>query len=260
MSPPTRASRLVLSMSFVVGCGARDALLDDERAASGDNGSTGAFAVVDCDPGGVRLCGGDFGCPPLDFEACPGVGCTPVADRDTGAPLDLGICWPDLENWVGRPCLSCDADEACARYADDLRYYCVPLEVCGALLAMGGGAGCRYTDGSAFTGEAISLDPSTCDKNSGVQCGPACADCDGPQDEVCMGLSPTSPVGVCIFDNSPYACERGGPPCGGSSQTCMVFNVPAADQAFADGHGICEVDWVCEGAAKSGAVTCYSNE
>ncbi len=78
------------------GCGARDALNDQGDASTSTGlGSTGALVVVDCDPAGVRLCGGSSGCPPLGFDGCAGVGCTPVADRDTGEPLDVGICWPD---------------------------------------------------------------------------------------------------------------------------------------------------------------------
>lgn len=248
-------SATVLVLPLLLGCGARDALPDEGNSAT--FGSTGVLAVLDCDPAGVRLCGGETGCPALGFDECPGVGCTPVADRYTGEPLDVGICWPDLYDWVQQPCTTCDADQACARYADTLGYYCVPLEVCGALLAMGGGNGCRYTDGSAFTGDALSLDSSTCDKGSDTHCGPACRACESVVlDQVCMGLSPTSPVGACVTDGAPETCSRDAPAC--NAGVCMVFEVPPEDQAFADAHGVCQNEALCEDMQAAGAARCYA--
>ncbi|MFO0554589.1 MAG: hypothetical protein U0271_39800 [Polyangiaceae bacterium] len=203
-----------------------------------------------CSPANVRLCGGSQGCAPLGFEDCPGVGCTPVADRDTGESLDVGVCWPDIEQWVSSRCLACDSDEVCVRRAEDGVLYCVPVEVCEALWAQGAGNACRYADRSAYIHQPLArangcIEPYAC----GGDC-----ECDAG----CAGRSPRQPFGLCRAEGvePTTQCHPGGDTCL-PGERCAVFVVPKEDRGAAEEYGICYWTDQCQMAESSGIVRCY---
>ncbi len=249
----------VLLALLLASCGARDALETGVGGVGAQDvsSSTGAGSAgggpLDCAPAGVRICGGSFGCPPLEFEECPGVGCTPPSDIQSGEPLEMGICWPDIEDWVSERCLKCESDEVCVRYSDgDL--YCVPFEVCDMLYAMAVEDACRYTDRSAFVGLPFASGLG-CPAQDRV-CGSDCDDC--AIGEVCVGRSATNPYGLCLTnDDALGACTRSEPDCSSAEWRCLVFDVPSVDQPFADDHGICVPDHRCEPGAEAGFANCY---
>ncbi len=252
------APRVLLAAvsALAMGCGARDSLLVGNGGghhSTGEAGSgSGASAPVSCAPGGIRLCGGDFGCPELGFEDCPGVGCTPVSHRDTGELLEIGVCWADIENWVNETCVVCAEDEVCVHHTEG-ELFCIPIEVCETLHAMGAGDACRFTDRSAFEGEPIA--PSSTCASLLYACGGTCNACTSKS---CVGLSSSSPHGICLSDIALSRCQRDAPndDCTGTWQ-CLVFDVPDADQPFADEHGLCVADYICEDAEAAGVATCH---
>ncbi len=244
---------VVVFVGCVVACGATVVITpdDDSDGAGGASGS--------CEVAGVRLCGVP-GCEPLEFEACPGLGCTPAVDRDTGEPLAVGVCWPDLPGWPARSCFACDEGEACIhRTADELS--CVPIEVCAELYARGFGSACRYSDKSAYTGEAVPSLPTCPTTDYGI-CGGDCQGCGA----ACGGRSPLHPWGVCtdLSSTSFVGCglTAGGPvepACISTWPLCAVWAVGPQDQPVADRFGVCLTDDSCKEAATAlqGGIRCY---
>lgn len=204
-----------------------------------------------CAPDGVRLCGGTEDCPELGFEECPGVGCTPVSDRDTTADLAVGVCWPDVPDWVNRKCHACPDGDVCVHRGTD-GLDCVPFSVCAALDELGAGQSCRYADKSAFDGDALPTPAGPCPGGAGdFSCGGDCGDC---FIGLCTGRSPGRPFGLCVGTASNgLACSApaGGavsPPCS-YFQYCAVFDADAADDPVARRFGVCMEKEECLGAA-----------
>jgi len=177
-------------------------------------------------------------------------------------PLDAGVCWPDIPNWADEPCIACDASDACVHRAPD-ELFCVPRSVCDALGDLGATTACTYTDKTAYTGEPTPELPGcpAIDDVCGGDCG-ACA----PQ-EVCTGLSPTHPFGMCVgkgtyrgtqctFDAEFYPLPV---PCP-DSELCAVWqDGDPADQATANRFGVCLIDHNCieRANALGGAIRCF---
>ncbi len=242
-----KTSSVLTGACLVLACGARDSLLAGDSLAGGSAASTGD-SPTDCTPAEIRLCGAKP-CPPMDFEACPGVGCTPVSDANTGVLLEVGICWPDLEDWVSSRCFVCKAGEVCVHYTEG-ESYCAPLEVCETLLALSAGTACRYTDRTTFTGAPLAIG-SSCPE---YMCGLGCLPCGASG--ACVGLSPTHPYGLCLPETFNDGCSVNKPDCS-SHRRCGIFNVPAEDQAYAEANGICISPNDCELGEAAGLLRCY---
>lgn len=237
-----------LLLTLLLGCGGRT--LEEGSPGGGGSTSAGPPDPVACEAAGIRLCGGP--CDPLGFEGCPGVGCTPVGDRVTGEALDVGVCWPDIPEWVNKSCFACDEGEVCVHDALG-GLYCVPTEVCSALWALGATTACRYADKSSFQNLPIA-DLPYCVGGSDV-CG---GDCGGCFPNVhCVGRSATQSFGVCMSNSLLAPCTKQDPStC--SIGMCATFRVPEEDQAVADRFGGCVKKSVCASAQEAGIINCYS--
>ena len=239
---------LLGSACILVSCGARDSLWTGDSLDGGSAASTGD-SPIDCTPAEIRLCGAATPCPPMDSEACPGVGCTPVSNATTGELLEIGICWPDLDDWVSSRCFVCRPGEVCVHYTEG-ESYCAPLEVCETLLALGAGDACRYTDKTTFTGAPLAIG-SACPEH---MCGTGCLSCGASGD--CVGLSPTHPYGLCAPETLNDGCSLTVPDCP-AQRRCGIFNVPAEDQAYAEANGICISAYDCELGEAAELLRCY---
>jgi hypothetical protein len=235
-------------VALLMACGARDALPGADGYAT-TSGAGGPVLLEDCEPSDVRLCGGPT-CPPADLTECPGVGCTAVSHRNTGERLELGVCWPDLDNWVNEVCFRCEDGEVCVHHTDG-QPYCAPFEVCAALNTFGAGDACRYSDRSAFTGEPLAVG----DGCPSRLCGPGC-DCLGG---VCVGRSADKPFGLCVRKTDDRTCSPTDRTACADS-TCAVFQVGSEDQPYANSRGLCVDDSACFAAEARGYVTCYAGQ
>lgn len=187
-------------------CGGRASLVagapsDASTGAAPDGGSglaDGGWldAAPTCQPDGVRLCGGICGAAP----SCPV--CTPL-QSGTGASGPYGICWADLADDGSTPCALCDSGQGCVQRSPG-KYVCVPLDVCGALRALGAQDVCWYGDKVPFDGAPV-LHASGCPDSSGDEvsttglvCGGDCPPC-GNQYTLprCVGQGPDHPFGIC---------------------------------------------------------------
>lgn len=213
--------------------------------------------VLDCEPAGIRICGME-GCPPLRFEGCPGVGCTETADRDTGALLAGGICWPDIDEFANASCTVCPDGQACAHRADG-GLICVPFEVCAELYETGSTEACRYADKSPFTNEPFATGGTCLPSTPQALCG---NECDCVSAYGCTGRSATQPLGVCIDPlTDGDGCTAADPTtCFESLQYCAIFNVDGASQGVADKYGFCLDQERCLVAAAAGVVSCYDHQ
>jgi hypothetical protein len=266
MSDERRAGLLALvvlaALTAGVGWGARDALqIAGARGEGGGAPTTTGSGGASCAPAGIRLCGDP--CPePAAITDCPGDGCTPVAHVDGLGASGMGICWPDIDDWVNVPCIACHEGEACAQRADG-GLWCVSREVCDALYAFGETDVCRYADKTRYTGAPIASVPGCPD--SSALCGGGCDSCATALGEYCIGRSATQPFGICLapLTNDPTQCSptdasiQGN--CALNLELCASFVTGSEDQAVADEYGVCLAENRCLAAAKAGIVRCYDH-
>jgi len=246
-------------------CGARSSL-ETSGPAGGAGGvgssksSTGTAAL--CDPAGIRLCKNPE-CP-LAPGACPGLGCTPSADRETGAPETTGVCWDDIPTFVTEQCSACKGDQVCV-HRSSTELVCVPFAVCDALYKLGAGAACRYGDKSPFTDEPIAQSP-VCPPGHDYQiCGGACGDClgTGGYADRCVGRSASRPIGICT-DGMPYLCsfkEDGTAiqPCADAVSYCAIFKLAPPDDVYARLYGVCVGKAACVADAQVTPLLCLGS-
>ncbi len=242
--------RRSLTVFLFLGCGARDALLLESLGRGDQGGANGA--PISCEVDGIRLCNEEGPCPPMGFEACPPVGCTPVADRDTLTPEAAGVCWPDIDHWVNQSCIACAAGDACVtRAAGGL--FCVPFELCLELQRLGAAEACRFADKSAFDGRPLASAP--CPSLPGI-CSEGCERCE--LGFHCAGRSSSQPFGLCTRGAAEArGCDVSTADCF-PHELCASFVVPSSDQTIADEYGVCVHEEDCLGAASLGVVRCYN--
>lgn len=245
-------ARLLLILG--VACGGRTELFveNDSTDAAVDSGvpTQDASPIQTCQIDGVRICGP--GCPPLGTPDC----CTAVHDRDSGAPLQAGVCWTDLADFGQRTCAGCKDGEVCVQRAND-RLVCVPFDLCRALDGMGMRQACRYADKSAYDGRPLANPPTSCPIKAAEYrlCGGACGNCGGGPVPWCTGRSADRAFGTCINSDMQYATSPDGSrrcatiaDCRPNSTTnpiCVVDHVNAADQSTADRYGYCSYSMLC---------------
>lgn len=224
-------------MLLLVACGRTDI-----RSASGAGGS---LPTVDpCAPHGVRLCS-EPECP-LAVGACPGIGCTPAADRDTGvSDPDVGVCWLDIPTFLTEVCNGCDDGEVCLHRSPD-ELVCVPWEVCDSLYHFSAESVCRYADKSPFDDRPLAI--GTCPAAAKEKlCGGGCGGCPKDGGEYrCTGRSADRPHGICVRVIGPTVfspCSFG--PAGDVLQACFhddlcaVFDVAPPADVVARRFGVC---------------------
>ena len=241
------------------------------EAATGwvDGAATSTFDGADpCSPGGVRLCGGACG----KAEGC--VNCTPLL-TGSGSIARYGVRWSDLGDLGSTPCALCDDGQGCVRLSPD-RFVCVPLDACGALLALGAGDVCWYGDKVAFDGAAVGVASGCPDDSTKNVCGGDCPPCYSDTLSRCVGRGPDHPFGICpdllaggsATDVSNYpTCSVGAKemvPCPNASYAnyaCAVSPYPPGASAVAPLTGLCLDATECSSLAKSlpGGLWCFNS-
>ncbi|MFO0548137.1 MAG: hypothetical protein U0271_07100 [Polyangiaceae bacterium] len=240
----------MLGALLLSGCGARDDLATGGAGGQTNSGTQGGSAS--CEADGIRMCGAND-CPPIGFDECPGIGCTPTGDRTSLEPLDVGVCWPDIPEWVNHPCFACEADEVCVH--DTLGgLFCAPFELCSALWDSGATTACRYADKSPFVNEPWAQSPYCPHSELGTLCGGTCPPCVG--DDPCVGRSAEQPFGVCVSQLTYAECSATNPGACLASQLCAVFAVDPDSQPVADRFGLCLHIENCRVAEAAGLVHC----
>lgn len=218
-----------------------------ERASGGAAGAAGAPGASCATPDGVRLCGANV-CSWLGPDLCPGLGCAKLADRDTEAPVDAGVCLSDLPDGAVRArCGLCQDGEVCVDQAG-IGLVCVPESVCASLWRLGARNVCRYADMSAYSGRPLAEPGSACPAPPSPStawyhlCGGECA-CARSNREVCTGRSAERRFGICVEQEGPArpcgATPGVGNDCWSVYPICGVFAVPDADRAASLAHGNC---------------------
>jgi len=254
----TPARPLALAwLALLLGCSARTSLSNEVGESVGDPSASAGAGGASCEPDGVRLCGAP--CPdPAAIPDCPGDGCTPVAQRDSLVATDMGLCWPDLNDWVNAPCIACREGEVCVHRADG-GLWCVPRGVCDALYAFGEVDVCRYVDKTPYTGAPLAGAPGCLD---GVAlCGGGCGPC-VPGDH-CAGRSASQAFGICVNSliSDPTQCSPTLPnlrdACHPDLELCAAFITEPEDQALANEYGICVDRDRCLIAAGAGILRCF---
>lgn len=230
-------------------CGGRDAAPD---AGPQDAGRDAPGVWTPCaSPSGYAVCGGPNRCPP-DSPECMKT-CTNMPYSPTEIPGPAALCWNDpFVAWrktsgvQGAPGPCGDGNVMIRPYGGSTAWLCVPFEV-GELMARSGAVErVCYADGSTFTNTPIPSSASCPQPGAAKYCGLGCGSCGGG--EVCWGLSPTHPIGMCL----PGAKING---CGVSTQAlcgaapCFIFRVQPEAQSVADEVGQCLQPGVCEEAA-----------
>jgi hypothetical protein len=217
--------------SMVVGCGgstsaARDAgALDAGPAPLGPDGCASES--------GYLICGGTHDCP-THSDAC--LYC--ISD-----PGNVGLCGTTATTGPGI-CPLCDDGNVCIRVVEQAPYQCLPFDV-GQLFAENGSADrVRYTDWSAWTGQALPR-PADCGDGGLPLCGGLCSPC--PKGSTCTGRSPLHPYGFCV-PSSWNDCTRSAPNCD-SGNRCFIFTDAPDAQAVADQYGLCLPTAECQALA-----------
>lgn len=245
--------------SVVVACGG-------QFEGYGGQSDSGLSCTID----NVRLCGGTCG----SVVDCAG-GCVPLVSGD-GSSSSYGVCFADLPDLGQTPCAVCDTGQGCVQRSAGA-YACVPLEVCGALRAVGANDVCWYADKSPYDGRAIDI-PTTCPDSLAplhqdhAMCGGACGVCNPQLGSLarCLGQGPTHPVGICATPNgptvNPYDAKtyprcvvvNGSAACG-SGYRCAVFPAPPAEITVAANNGVCIIAQDCTALTQAlpGGLECY---
>jgi hypothetical protein len=241
----------------------------DAAGSSGSTGSASSGSVLEeCKAAdGTRVCGGpDDACRWLEAPECPGYGCTPVMDRSTMQPTNVGVCWADLPDKAADLCFACLEGELCAQRTPD-QLVCVSQAACDAVWELGATSACRYSDKTDYTHEPIPQ-PGFCPAGGeGKICGGTCGACEdyGAGKARCVGRSPLHPFGLCALDYLDgfpgcWLDEGGklGQGCG-PNDLCAVFDVAAGDQPIANRYGTCVLAKYCEFAGDNlpGGVRCF---
>lgn len=267
----TRTLRSAGPIAFcaAVACGARTDFYDGTRS-----GGIASFAPhpACATADGVRLCGGDTGCPEIAAPTCAGFGCTHAFDVNQLTLAAGGVCWSDLPDDGRDSCATCADGQVCVERGPD-SLVCVSPHVCEALWDIGVRDVCRYADKSRYDHRSIPDVSSACpvDSNSYRVCGGACATCK-PRTR-CVGRSPDHPFGICTTDVVETTAEFA--PCsivngavtswcqspGGaqSDWACAAFSAPQADRAAALRYGLCMLRHECLTVASAlpGGLECY---
>ena len=255
------------------------------RSIESDGGDAGAHPSTDASTAfvdaagvaacvsseGVRICGGNAGCPWLDTTECPG-GCTPPLDHDGTPQSAVGVCWTDAADKGAVSCAVCNDGEGCLQRTSD-QLVCVPIGVCASLWSDGATTLCRYADKSSYDDRLLPPEPSSCpsnDSHAQIFCGGACGGCPLGDADRCIGRSPDHPVGICVDlfgagdPENPSdiptcsVSQNIGCPAEDATAVCGVFAVARTDQIAAETDGVCIEAQECQAmeAALPGGFTC----
>lgn len=229
---------LILTGLCATGCGGEvRASAPDEEGDAGTVSDAGDFrdARTCRTAEGVRLCGG--GCPSLGPTECPGVGCQPLLDRVTGAPLGGAVCVADLPVPIEH-CGACRDGDVCVRVSGE-GTICAPEALCQALTSRGLTRACRYADFSVYDGRALAVSQgAACPRYA---CGPGCGPCPLAPTDRCSGRSAQFGYGFCFseFDRPP--CDPTQPlPRACAGYACIAWTSSDAEDTTSRAYAFCD--------------------
>jgi hypothetical protein len=250
--------------TVLTSCGARSSISGDGGAATGQTSASSSASTTGaggpCTVDGIRLCKNPECTIPAG--ACPGLGCTPAADRETGMPEEAGVCWADVPNFLTESCTACKDGEVCV-HRSPTELFCVPFDVCDRLYKLGATTACRYADKTPFTDAPLESGASCPLGMTNLLCGGACGACKITYPWACVGRSATRPFGVCVsafsVNQPPFLCSydaTGKPiqPC--TLGWCAVFDNPAPDNVISQRFGVCMPGNDCVSASKGTPLKC----
>lgn len=219
----------------------------DSDVHLGDAGDTSSSGDPCRTASGIRLCGGE--CPALTDAECPGLGCVPVIDRETDAPVGIGVCLADLPAPVA-PCWMCSDGRTCS-HLQGQGIVCVDEDVCVALHALGFGRGCRYADFSPYDGRPLKVETTDCPKRS---CGPGCGACENGGS--CSGRSADFGYGFCLPKQDPIPCHASDAP-SAECPSCLTWLPSTGGDDVALQFGVCVADPLCPDYEATGRMSCH---
>lgn len=243
------------------------------RAGPGVDAGADSGAWTPCSsPSGFAICGGPARCPPTRDSppSQAGKDCNCI----DGLADDVALCGNDAyvrfkygtygaDVFNDTPCGDGNVLVDISAAVPVAGYMCLPREVGELFDRAGAGARVRYADASLWTGAPVpAAAPSCPGPFAGLTyCGGGCGAC--ATDQICVGLSPTHPVGFCfkrtpsLLDSDCRRAKPAGDDCATTpGRSCFNFTVEPAAQPLADNLGYCLPDASCADAAMKLGGTC----